>query len=251
MYTALFGGYDKLRSPRVMDPACDYVCFTDDPNLRSDDWLVKFVSVVAGGGAQLANRHYKFFPHVYLSQYEASLYVDSNVELLDSPVGLFSLALGRADMCCAKHPLRDCAYDEIQACVNEGKITSIESEALTARLHRNGFPRSYGLFENNVIIRNHRSAQVAALMAAWWEMFEAGPRRDQLTLPYLAWQLSAPVCALIEASTRSGGGIFRYHLHSSSVEFSIIRKLWLTWKARHLATRTFAFVSALRSLLLR
>jgi len=245
VYTALFGGYDVLRLPRVLDPECDYVCFSDDPHLKSDVWDVRYLS--SESGAQLANRHCKFFPHVYLGEYAASVYIDSNIELLDSPVGLIRIALNSADMCCARHPLRNCSYEEVRACREDGKISGDEADLLIGKLEAAAFPPDHGLFENNVIVRNHRSEAVAALMQAWWEMFEAGPRRDQLTLPYLAWLSGTRVHALVDASTRTGGKLFRYHLHAACADLPFLRRRWLTWKARHLDTRTFRFLSAFRS----
>jgi hypothetical protein len=31
VYTFIFGDYDDLKSPTIMTPGWDYICFTDDP----------------------------------------------------------------------------------------------------------------------------------------------------------------------------------------------------------------------------
>ncbi|MET5699654.1 hypothetical protein WIA82_08965 [Klebsiella pneumoniae] len=36
----------------------------------------------------LKNREYKFLPHLFLSQYDASVYVDSNIKIIQDPVTL-------------------------------------------------------------------------------------------------------------------------------------------------------------------
>src|SRR2546422_511368 len=41
VYTFIFGGYDDLKSPAIFTPGWDYICFTDDPTLRSDIWDVR------------------------------------------------------------------------------------------------------------------------------------------------------------------------------------------------------------------
>lgn len=83
IYTTLLGGYDFLREPSVITPECDYICFTDDPTLKSDVW--QFVDVSGDKGSlpqNKWNRKYKVLAHRYLSEYDASLYVDSNVRLI-------------------------------------------------------------------------------------------------------------------------------------------------------------------------
>lgn len=34
IYTAFTGDYDTLKEPDVIDENCDYICFTDNPNLE-------------------------------------------------------------------------------------------------------------------------------------------------------------------------------------------------------------------------
>ncbi len=41
VYTAIFGDYDKLRDPRERLPNVQYVCFTDNPRLKSSVWQVR------------------------------------------------------------------------------------------------------------------------------------------------------------------------------------------------------------------
>ena len=43
VYTSITGNYDDLRLPVVVNPKLKYVCFTDNKNLRSDIWDVKYV----------------------------------------------------------------------------------------------------------------------------------------------------------------------------------------------------------------
>ena len=40
IYTAFTGDYDTLKEPEVIDENCDYICFTDNPNLESDTWKI-------------------------------------------------------------------------------------------------------------------------------------------------------------------------------------------------------------------
>ena len=87
VYTALFGKYDDLLKP-APSAHCDYVCFTDDPLLKSNIWEVRVVS--SHLPENMMNRLYKTKPHVHFPNYKASIYVDSNIKILNDPIGLFN-----------------------------------------------------------------------------------------------------------------------------------------------------------------
>ena len=40
IYTAFTGNYDELKEPEFIDENCDYVCFTENPDLESDTWEI-------------------------------------------------------------------------------------------------------------------------------------------------------------------------------------------------------------------
>ena len=77
VYTAIFGGYDNLESPKVVDPNVDYICFTDS-DLKSDVWNIKKVPAIYNDSTRCA-RKYKLLPHRYLSDYDISIWVDGNI----------------------------------------------------------------------------------------------------------------------------------------------------------------------------
>ena len=40
VYTAFTGDYDTLKDPDFIDENCDYICFSDNPNLKSSVWRI-------------------------------------------------------------------------------------------------------------------------------------------------------------------------------------------------------------------
>ena len=40
VYTAIFGGRDNLQEPTAVEPGIEYVCFTDNPRLKSATWRI-------------------------------------------------------------------------------------------------------------------------------------------------------------------------------------------------------------------
>ena len=92
VYTALFGGYDVL--PDITSnksSLIDYVCFTDSDLCDAKGWNVVKVD---WGSEQLTpammNRYFKLHPHVELSGYTFSLYVDANIKINSNLYNLFT-----------------------------------------------------------------------------------------------------------------------------------------------------------------
>ncbi|MEP2131598.1 MAG: hypothetical protein ABJI77_10615, partial [Algoriphagus sp.] len=88
VYTALFGDYDQLRDPKGEFDFVDFVCFTDQKCIVSNVWDIRLVSKDELSSIEL-NRMYKFLPHLFLKEYEISLYIDSNILIKKEASELF------------------------------------------------------------------------------------------------------------------------------------------------------------------
>jgi hypothetical protein len=166
---------------------CDFICFTDNPECVSKGWRIEIVHLDGESPAQ-ANRRYKMLPHKYLPNYKFSLYVDGNIMIVADPSWLFDKYLGSAGIAIPKHPLRNCTYQEAQVCISEKLVNKREVEQQMLRYATQGFPEKFGLTANGIILRKHLDANVILLMDAWWNEFNRGGNRDQLSLAYLIWK---------------------------------------------------------------
>ena len=85
VYTCLFGYSERFLDQRFQsDELTDFVCFTDDEDLRSDFWQI----VVAPKTLLDPHRRAKGFkhrPHLFFPNHEYSLYIDNTVELTSHP----------------------------------------------------------------------------------------------------------------------------------------------------------------------
>lgn len=187
VYTAIFGDYDDLHEPESNFSGCDFVCFTDNPALTSDTWRIVYVPQVTDSSAAM-NRRYKMLPHKYLSEYSRSLYVDGNIRVIGDPCKLADAYLRENLMAAPPHPERICLHDEAEICVTEGIAAIEEMQIQLKKYSESGFPRHVGLTENNILFRVHNHPSVIAVMEAWWAEYTAGVKRDQLSLPFVAWK---------------------------------------------------------------
>jgi len=175
-YTVITNGYDSLKEPLVVTEGWSYVCFTDDPTLKSDVWeIVPFTE---------HNRKVKILGHKYFDG--VTVYVDGsfiikmdlNILLCQIP-SVFSIV---------KHPKRNCIYEELQYLSKQGIVNSNVAAEQCARYRHGDFPAGYGLGEHGIMIRDFGSKQVREVCQLWWEEFLTGVQRDQASLSYCFWK---------------------------------------------------------------
>lgn len=191
LYTCITGNYDGLIEQSYYEPDWDYICFTDQEKLLKQkslgNWQIKPLQYTADN-SQLTGRWHKIHPHVFLPTYEKCLYIDGNINVL-SPY-LFELATQKQDFILGQfiHPVRDCIYDEILACLAGQKETKTKLENVKNLLLQNHFPPHFGLSETGILLRKHMHPLCIEIMDAWWYMLENYSVRDQISLMYILWK---------------------------------------------------------------
>ncbi len=186
VYTALFGDYDELNEFNFESPECDFICYTDNVNLKSDSWMIIVVDCELN--PNMMNRYYKILPHKHLSKYDASLYVDANIRFKQDPAHLFEKYLLNYDVLALKHNKRDCIYSEGLACI---KLCKVEFLSVTNQVRgyiNDGFPKNHGLTLNRVLLRAHNEQHIVTLMEDWWVELNTKTQRDQLSFCYVTWK---------------------------------------------------------------
>lgn len=216
VYTCVFGGYDRVFPPVLAEAGIDYVILTDDPGLDVRGWRSVVITREAHESRKAPNRRLKMLGHPKLGNADVFIYVDGNVRVIG---GLARLAggflLSGAVLGVYRHPLRDSVRDEMQACVQAGKVPSaevvrLEYEEYTSR----GFPDDAGLAETGVLLKRHDAPGLHAAMARWWSLFEQFDSRDQFSLPFVAWESGVEVMWL-PGGIRDGAHFGLYpHLQS-------------------------------------
>ncbi len=191
VYTCITGGYDDLIEHTHSNPDWDYICFTDDDSLKSDESMWDIVPLKY---SQLDNtrnqRWHKIKPHLILNDYEECLYVDANVDIISRD--LFDLVDRCADstkkIALPLHPKRDCVYDELTACIAQSKDDQGIMKEQIEMILETGYPERCGLFATNIIYRRHKDELIVKTMNEWWEIVKGYSKRDQLSFPFVLWK---------------------------------------------------------------
>lgn len=166
-----------------------FVCFTDNPEFKSDVWEI-FPACTEFDGrwdAPIRNaKRHKIMIHEYVDC-EYSLWMDGNTILLKPVTHLIDTYLKDHDVATFKHPARDCAYKEMETCASLNlDIEEVMREQMRA-YEAEGYPRLYGLNAGGFILRRH-TEQVKNFNELWWREICKHSKRDQLSLNYCLWK---------------------------------------------------------------
>lgn len=229
IYSVIVAAYDNVLQPLVVDDRFDYVLFSDKTNIRSIGiWQVESIPYSNSDLTRLS-RYPKMHPEELLAEYEASLYIDANIQITGQYIydRVAELYKSGIDWAGIQHPYRDCIYDE--AYVVYGLDTEANIFRWCHHLREEKYPRHQGLYENNIIFRRHNDT-VNRVDSAWWNLYEQYTRRDQLILCYVLWKMPEIKTALLLSSEESAwkSDIVQIHKHSTGIvgQRSLDQSFW-------------------------
>ena len=113
VYTALIGQYEQLNEQSVSaHSVIPFICLTDDPDLKSESWQIRQVSPLFGMDPIRSQRDIKLRPHIHLPGFDASLYIDNSVLLMQPPESIFARYFPTSGISIPEHSFRDTTLDE-------------------------------------------------------------------------------------------------------------------------------------------
>jgi len=187
VYTAITGNYDHLMDPLYVNENFDYICFTDDQSLKSDFWEIRLMEDLNLDNIKKARR-YKVLPHVYLKEYNCSLWVDANFQIRDNLEDYINEYIGNSSMICFDHPYRNCIYQEAEICIAIKKDSASAINPQINKYKNENYPKEQGLISSGLLFRRHNDPDVIKLMNDWWNEIRMYSRRDQLSFNYVCWK---------------------------------------------------------------
>lgn len=221
IYTCITGGYDKLLQPAVVEDGFDFVCFVGPGEKtceREGVWEIRELDCGLSDPA-LLSRYAKMHPHVLFPEYEASVWIDGNIEILDGTLYrcVRTKVTAGVPYSGVPHYARDCSYAEAVKCRDMRYLNYFGLLKVWCWLFFNRLPRHAGLMENNLIFRRHNNPDVAAFDENWWNCVMKVSRRDQLSLMVCLRKAGLRRDYLLphSQSTRNNPG-FRYLLHKKN-----------------------------------
>ena len=190
IYTVITGNYDTIKQPLELTPGADYFLFTNNLTIK-DAGLWKVVHIpslnIVGRTERenniLLSRKVKMLPHEYLPEgYEWSLYIDADMLIKGDLNELLEILKKETLMEACRHSYCASIREEINDLINKGMVDAIQVEAQWKQYVEWGFMDDLGISENGILIRKHNNARVIELMELWWNEYQQGCLRDQVSL---------------------------------------------------------------------
>lgn len=222
IYSCVVGNYNSIIQPDCIDFEWDYVCFTDFLPSNGERflgvWELRPLNCHLASASR-TNRWHKINPHILLSEYEESIYIDGNINI----IGDYCYRIASSQpkkILVPRHFKRECVFDEVRAVKASPRFSS-EDKVLFAEqeqfLRDEGFPQNYGLSENNFTYRRHNDKEVIAMMNLWLWVLEKYSGRDQLGLSYCFWRYGLDIRNYMIENCRINYKNFRVFAHDEKV----------------------------------
>ncbi|KQC11223.1 MAG: hypothetical protein APR62_10300 [Smithella sp. SDB] len=195
IYTCMIGKYDHLQEPLFKPDNVDYIIVTDGHLPSSNTWRgidVRDIKGVPPLDASRISRYIKLHPHLFLNEYDYSIYIDANIKTVGDMRYLIYL-LNQHGVIANVHRHRDCIYKELEACI---RLKKDDPQIMRRQIdsYRNAaMPEHYGMIEANLLARDHHNPACIEIMEKWWQEIEKHSCRDQLSLPFVLWKMGISV----------------------------------------------------------
>jgi hypothetical protein len=195
IYTCMIGKYDNIQEPLFKPDNVDYIIVTDGHSPSSDTWKgidVRTIKEVPPLDDSRVSRYVKLHPHLFLNDYDYSIYIDANIKTVGDMRYLIHL-LNQYGFIANLHRHRDCIYKELEACIRLKKDDPQIMRRQIDSYRSAAMPEHYGLIEANLLVRDHHNPACIEIMERWWQEIEKHSGRDQLSLPFVLWKMGISV----------------------------------------------------------
>ncbi len=184
VYTTLIGRYERLNDqPIAAQSTLPFICLTDDPDLKSESWKIRHVSPIFGMDPVRSQRELKLRPHVYLPEFDSSLYIDNSVLLARPPEWLFERHFPASGIFLAEHSFRESILDEF---LEVARLGLDDQSRIFEQLNHYAVDFPDVLTEKPywtaIMLRDHRNPKVKAMLEIWTAHVHRYSRRDQLSV---------------------------------------------------------------------
>lgn len=187
IYTAIFDGYNDLQ-PHPEIEGVDWIVYSDTPFTPATGWDVRHIDLPCGMSARRAAKMFKMLPHVCLSSYDRTIWIDGTVRV-DSPRITEALDwTAGSGVAMFRHPERTDIVDEANVSLTMPKYLDEPVAEQVGHYLDQGFPRYAGLWCGGIIAREN-TYLVQRLGEEWLAEVDRWSIQDQISLPFCLLKL--------------------------------------------------------------
>jgi hypothetical protein len=184
VYTVLLGEYEQLNEQTVAKhSAIPFICLTDAPGLTSKTWQIRLVTPVFGMDPIRSQRNLKLRPHLYLPDFDESLYIDNSVLLTQKPEDIFARHFPASGIGVPAHSYRASTLDEF---LEVARLGFDDQHRVFEQLNHYTLDCPEVLAEppywTAILLRDHKNQDVQRMAEIWLAHIYRYSRRDQLSV---------------------------------------------------------------------
>lgn len=189
IYTANVGGYDTPKAVE-REPGIEYYQFTD-----GDEWpgwtKIELPPQMAKESPTFRARHVKVMTPDRCHGFDWYLWLDGTMRIKKPIAPLIEkLLAGQHDFAAFPHNEWDCAYQEVESCIQRRKDDPQKLQLARSRMLEAGFPKGFGQVATGVLWRRATDL-VRSHALAWWIDMQQTTLRDQCTFMLNLWNLGS------------------------------------------------------------
>jgi len=180
--TMIFGDYDDLKEPTVVNEDWKYICISDRHH-KSKVWKTKIFK-----DDKLTNKlktGYVITQLHKLVDYDIACLVGGQIQI---NTDLNKYIDFDCDFKTMNHPTRDCVYDEAFACIMLDKDDPKRIAQTMTKYSKAGLPKNAGMIQTGVTFRRN-TKEFNRFLESWWFAIISGSHRDQLSFNFVNWVL--------------------------------------------------------------
>lgn len=239
IYTVIFGDYDQVHEHVQQDINCDYICFTDNPALKSNLYRVILYEPLEHSNYQVPSAHRNIVNTVLfrsnlfliepLKSYDICIYIDANAQIIDQTLisSILSKADKNCDMIIPVHSWRKNIYDEIVVSTRISKYNNTNFSQMTSDYQADGFDGQGLLWNGFVIYLKPFAEHMRSFYQLYSEQFmkyaidNSKPfhPQGQVILPYVLWKTGVRCFSIEDLYCSSRVNVYRHKTKNELADF--------------------------------
>ncbi len=220
IYTAIFGNYDDLKEPQVITPEWEYICYTDNPDLKSDVWKVIKTDQISKG-PQYSARRIKILFHKFAPA-DRSIWMDGSF-VINCNLDEFWKNNFQSSFTAPRHPYRDCVYEEADACLRNKRDDALAIANQVSKYLALKVPAHNGMISSGILMRES-AVDTISFCERWWEELSQNSVRDQIAFGRIDFEIPGVVKKFSWDYRENNDFTFTTHLNKRHYGFRVRRK---------------------------
>ena len=189
VYTTVFGETDNLKDPHVVSEDIDYICFTENRNIKSNVWEIIYCDLKYKDNSQLSTREYKINPHKYLKEYDISVWIDAAYQIRLDFKDIIEKALDGYSLAAYKHSGGNNIYQEFDGQKNPKYNRDLMKKQIEKYKNIKKYDfESFIILQSGILFRRHNEKDCILFSNYWFNEIINFGCECQISMPYALFE---------------------------------------------------------------